>query len=261
MENIYYLIHTTNNPDCINWSELKTAKFNTDDQFPGVFLSIITKDNINDEFIFPGKYIIILSKKLLLQNNYHMNLRDYNGIISENNTYFPWQLDDFISKSKNLLTGKTRPQNEVVFHDNIDMKYCCAIISILKKDFFIKKNNFLPKISIENKEDPDMTKEPFFCYPFEDIYTGIDPLPKSSDEWYKMMSKVCKINIDEEKNTREDIIKKLKNKAKKLYKNREEQNIDLLKQYKVKNRSNTISNELSGEKNSKSKSKKNKIGS
>ena len=69
-------------------------------------------------------------------------------------------------------------------------------------------------------------------------------------------SLLCKINIDEEKNTREDIIKKLKNKAKKLYKNREEQNIDLLKQYKVKNRSNTIGNELSGEKNSKSKSKK-----
>ena len=148
MENIYYLIHTTNNPDCINWSELKTAKFNTDDQFPGVFLSIITKDNINDEFIFPGKYIIILSKKLLLQKNYHMNLRDYNGIISENNTYFPWQLDDFISKSKNLLTGKRKPQNEVVFHDNIDMKYCCAIISILKKDFLLKKNLFLTKISI-----------------------------------------------------------------------------------------------------------------
>ena len=61
---IYYLIHTTNDPDCINWTELRTAQFNTDDQFPGVFLSIITKDNINKENIFPGKYIIILSTLL-----------------------------------------------------------------------------------------------------------------------------------------------------------------------------------------------------
>ena len=55
-----------------------------------MYLSIITKDNINKEYIFPGKYIIILSKKLLLQQNYHMNLTDYNGIVSEKNTFFPF---------------------------------------------------------------------------------------------------------------------------------------------------------------------------
>ena len=46
MEEIYYLIHTTDNPGCINWTELKRAEFNTDDQFPGVYLSIITKVKI-----------------------------------------------------------------------------------------------------------------------------------------------------------------------------------------------------------------------
>lgn len=247
MDEIYYLIHTTNNPDCINWTELRTAEFNTDDQFPGVYLSIITKDNINKEYIFPGKYIIILSKKLLLQKNYHINLTDYNGIVSEKNTYFPWNLHKFMSKNRHLLLSEKQLQSEVVFHDNIDMKYCCGIISILKKNTNIKINNFLPKIEIENEEDPDMTKKPFLCYPFEDIYTGSNPLPKSSNKWYEMMSKVCKVNIDEANNTPEDIIKKIKDKANELYNNRDEQNINLLKQY---------SQSTIGGKNNKSKSKR-----
>jgi hypothetical protein len=152
-----------------------------------------------------------------------------------------------MNKNRHLLLSETTPQNEVVFHDNIDMKYCCAIISFLKRDINIKKNNFLPQISIENEEDPDMTKQPFLCYPFEDIYTGINPLPKSSNKWYEMMSKVCKVNIDDENNTPEDIIKKIKDKANELYNNRHEQNINLLKQY---------SQSTIGGKNNKSKSKK-----
>ena len=253
MEDICYLIHTTNNPDCINWTELKTAEFNTEDPVPGVYLSIITKDNINKEYIFPGKYIIILSKKLLLQQNYHMNLTDYNGIVSEKNTFFPWNLDNFISKSNHLSSIETRTQSEIVFHDNIDMKYCCGIISILKKDSNIKINKFLPKISIENEEEPDMTKQPFLCYPFEDIYTGINQLPKSSNKWYKMMSKVCKINIDEANNTPEDIIKKIKDKANELYNNRDEQDINLLKQY---TQSTQSTQSTIGGKNNKTKSKR-----
>jgi hypothetical protein len=230
MEKIYYLIHTTDNPDCINWTELRSAEFNTTDQFPGVYLSIITKDNINTEYIFPGKYIIILSKKLLLQKNYHINLTDYNGIVSEKNTYFPWNLHKFMSKNRSLLSSN-ETQSEVVFHDDIDMKYCCGIISILKKDTNIKINNFLPEIEFENEEDPDMTKDPFFCYPFENIYTGSNPLPKSSNKWYEMMSKVCKVDTDEANTTPEDIIEKIKNNASELYKYRHKQNIDLLKQH------------------------------
>ena len=233
MEDIYYLIHTTNNPDCINWTELRTAEFNTDDQFPGVYLSIITKDNINKEFIYPGKYIIILSKKLLLQKNYHMNLRDHNGIVSEENTYFPWNLDNFISKSPLIPPGPRGPENEIVFHDNIDMKYCCAIISILKKDRTIKINNFLPKMSIENEEEPDMTKEPFLCYPFEDIYTGSNEMTASSNKWFEMMARVCKVTIDEANNTPEDISRNIKDTANELYNNRHEQDINLLKQQAI----------------------------
>ena len=55
-----------------------------------------------------------------------------------------------------------------------------------------------------------MTKKPFVCYPFEDIYTGTDPLPKSSNSWYNMMANVCDIDIDKTNNKPEDIIKKIK---------------------------------------------------
>ena len=134
-----------------------------------------------------------------------------------------------MDKNKHLLLSEKQSHSEVVFHDNIDMKYCCGIISILKNDTNIKINNFLPKIEIENEEDPDMTKQPFLCYPFEDIYTGSNPLPKSSNKWYEMMSKLCKVNIDEANNSPEAIIKKIKDKAYELYNNRDEQDIKLLK--------------------------------
>jgi len=240
MEDVYYLVHATDNPDCINWSELKTGAFNTDDQFPGVYLSLITKDNINTEVMYSSKYIIILSKKLLLQKNYHMNFRDTNGVVSEDHTYFPWNLDAFIKNKSN--------SNEVVFHDNIDMKYCCGIIGWLKKGKYIRINNFLPNISIENEEEPDMTKQPFVCYPFEEANFQFQDLPRSSNKWYEMMAKVC--NIDEGK-TRDDIIKKIEDKAEHLYNNRKEQNIQLLKKY-------TIGKGLSGGNKSKSKSKRKK---
>jgi len=234
MEEVYYLVHVTNNPDCINWSELRCSNFNTNNQFPGVYLSLITKYNIKKDLLYPGKYLIILSRKLLLQQNYHINLTDHNGIISEKNTYFPWNLDKCIRKYKRfLLKNKyTITHNEVIFHDNIDMKYCCGIIGILKNDIYVYRNEFLPTIKIENKEDPDMTKLPFYCYPFEYMYDGVPlPVPKSSNKWYEMMSNVCNVNIDEANNNHEEIIKKIKDKAYELYNNRHEQNISLLKDY------------------------------
>jgi hypothetical protein len=71
----------------------------------------------------------------------------------------------------------------------------------------------------------------------------------SSTKWYEMMSNVCKINTDDTNNTPEDIIKKIKDKAKELYNNRQEQNIHLLKKY---------THSIMGGKNNKSKSKRKK---
>jgi len=228
MEDIYYLVHATDDRECLNWTELRTSKFNTNHQFPGVYFSLITKDNIEKESIYYGKYILIFSKNLLYQKNYHINLVDYNGIITEKNTYYPWMLHQFISKNKELCADGRSTMNEIVFHDNIDMKYCCCVNIRNKND----EDYLLPKMQFENNTLPDMTKIPFFCFPFEHIYTGCNPLPKSSIEWYITMSKIA--NIDDTAETAEatetadTIIEKIKGKAEYLYNNREKQNISIL---------------------------------
>ena len=222
MEDIYYLIHATNNSDCISWNELKVGDFNTDDQFPGVYMSVITKDNIDSESIYPGKYLMIFSKILLGQNNYHINARDYNGIIAEKNTYYPWNLRKFLDcKDKSSM-------NEIIFHDNIDIKYCRKIIDTTGSDY----KSLLPKIPLDSPElQPDISALPFYCYPFESMYTGINPLPPSSNEWYIIMSKTADIKIDNITDIRHGIREKIREKAEYLYMNRDKQKIKYLKEY------------------------------
>ena len=218
---IYYLIHATNNPDCLSWNELKVGDFNTDDQFPGVYMSVITKDNIESESIYPGKYLMIFSKILLGQNNYHINARDYNGIIAEKNTYYPWNLREFLDCKDNCS------MNEIIFHDNIDIKYCLRIITANGTDY----KSLLPKISLDSPGlQPDISKLPFYCYPFESMYTGINPLPPSSKEWYIMMSKMADITSDDSACIN-DIQEKIREKAEYLYMNRDKQKIKYLKEY------------------------------
>ncbi len=225
---IYYLIHATNKPDCLSWNELKVGDFNTDDQFPGVYMSVITKHNIESESIYPGKYLMIFSKILLGQKNYHINARDYNGIIAEKNTYYPWNLREFLDcKDKCSM-------NEIIFHDNIDIKYCLRIITANDSDY----NSKLPKISLDSPGlQPDISALPFYCYPFESMYTGINPLPPSSKEWYIMMSKMANITIDDSADIRDDTIydiqniqEKIREKAEYLYMNRDKQKIKYLKE-------------------------------
>lgn len=228
MDDIFYLIHVTNDKQCTTWNELITSDFNTTHQFPGCYLSVITKYNINSESIYPGKYILVFSKKLLLQTNYHFNIIDYNGIITEKNTYYPWSIDEFVCKNNNICKQGKHPMSEIVFHDNIDMNYCCRIINIDNKN--VKTNNYLPEISIYNDELPDMSKLPFYFFPFEHIYTGYKPLPKSSNEWFNMILKIANITLEKEDKFDKNI-EKIKNIAELLYNNRKLQNINVLHDY------------------------------
>jgi len=254
MDNIYYLVHTTNNPNYINWTNIKVGNFNTDDQFPGAYFSIITKDNIEKEMIYPGKYILIFSRKLLLQNNYHINYEDHNGIVSEKNTYYPWNLESFIKKVQENKNSGKKTMNEVVFDDNISMKYLCLT---LEKQPGIKINTILPREILENNEPPDLSKKPFYCYPSENIYTG-PPLPISSNKWYKMMARVCDVSIndDDDNLTIEEIIKK---EVHDLYINRDKQNIELLKEYTISNTGGKGKNKLKNNISKKIKTNKKKI--
>jgi hypothetical protein len=213
MNEILYLIHSTDNPFNINdISELIPSKLeNADEQFPGVYFSLITKNNIKTEPLFSHDNILIFSKKLLEQKNYHINIRDYNGWINETNTFFSWDLDKAVNIINNI---DNEIGNEVVFHDPISIKY---LISYIKSG----SNKDLPnEIESINIPEPDMSKIPFYCIPYENNYNGIEKLKISSKEFYIKMAKMCLIENTEEK-TREEIILLIKMNINKYYNKRE----------------------------------------
>lgn len=225
MDEILYLVHTTYNFD-YNWKELKTTSINNiQHQYPGVYLSLITKKNINKEELYGYNEILIFSKKLLEQENYHINIRDYNGYINEKNTYFPWELDKVIKKLNK--PNKYNIGNEVIFHDPIPLKYLCMIINVKSINNNINKNKLLPNIEIYNDEPADKTKIPFYCVPLEENYTGIGKYKLSSKKFYEKMAILCNINKNQ---SRKKIIEEIKNKMFELYNNRNKQKIKEFKE-------------------------------
>lgn len=219
MNDVYYLVHVTKNYS-EEWSELKPSSLNDyKDQYPGVYFSIVTKKNINKIQLFPGKQILLFSKKLLEQKNYHINIKDYNGIISEKNTYYPWNLNEALKKISD--------SNEIIFHDPIPMKYLCVAIlkSNISYDIELTNKKLLPRVSLYSKEPPNTEILPFLCYPLEKNYTGINPLPKSSRRFFIKMAKLC--GIDPKLKTSE-IINKIEKKIPNLYKNRSKQHLEYL---------------------------------
>ena len=233
-ENILYLVHMTDNniTKCLR-------KSTEDDQFPGVYFSLITKYNLKYERLFPAKNCLIFSKQLLEQQNYHINFIDYNGFINESNTYYPWELDRAVKK---LKSHKGNFANEVVFHDNISLGYLCLKITLNDISSNITNLNelILPKYEMYNDIKPNKTILPFFCYAKENEYTGINPKKLSSNSFYKKMAIMC--NVDT-KLTRDEIIEKINEKIDELNNNREKQKLKafkfLLEADKTKSRSST----------------------
>lgn len=216
MDKILYLVHATSKFD-MNWNELKPSSINDAyDQFPGVYFSIITKNNLKNQILYANKNILIFSKKLLEQENYHINIRDYNGFINEKNTYYSWNINKAIRK----INSKKNTMNEIIFHDPVPFKYLCLHIIFNNINTII--NNLLPKCEIYNNEEPDKTKIPFYCIPFEDNYTGYDKYNLSSYNFYKKMAILCGVD---KKKSREKIIEEIKEKMIELYNNRNKQNL------------------------------------
>lgn len=184
-----YLVHVTNtDPTKIKGGltpHPTCKKMNKKLQFPGVFFSLITKSNRKLHFLFPGKYVLIFSVNLLFQNNYHVNIEDHNGFITEHNTYFPWNLlqaTDKLSKST---------MNEVVFHDAIDFSYLCKVIQRSEED--LPKN--LPKKRMYTEAPPNLSYIPFVLGGLlENKYTGTTEIQSSSMAWLRMMAKIAKLS-------------------------------------------------------------------
>jgi hypothetical protein len=219
-ENILYLVHMTDNniTKCLR-------KSTEEDQFPGVYFSLITKYNLKYERLFPAKNCLIFSKKLLEQQNYHINFVDYNGFINESNTYFPWELDKVVKKLKSHKGDFT---NEVIFHDNISLDYLCLKITLNDISSNIANINelILPKYEMYNDTKSNKDILPFYCYAKENEYTGINPKKLSSNSFYKKMAIMC--NIDTKLKT-DEIIQKINEKIDELNNNREKQKLKAFK--------------------------------
>lgn len=200
-------------------------KSTEEDQFPGVYFSLITKYNLKYERLFPAKNCLIFSKKLLEQQNYHINFVDYNGFINESNTYFPWELDKVVKK---LKSHKGDFANEVIFHDNISLDYLCLKITLNDISSNIANINelILPKYEMYNDTKSNKDILPFYCYAKENEYTGINPKKLSSNSFYKKMAIMC--NIDT-KLTRDEIIQKINEKIDEFNNNREKQKLKAFK--------------------------------
>lgn len=211
--------------------------------FPGVYFSLITKDNVENEILYQGRYVWLFSCELLKQKNYHINLRDHHGILSENNTFYPWNIEKVIERIKLQKTNQTQRHlqlkqtkqgkddymfmNEVVFHDPISMKYNVGCIDTYSLEYHQKYNNrFLPREKLTNQALPDLEKLPFLVYPFEEEYRGIYPPRESSLNWFQKMAEVC--NINPEDMTREEILEKIKERMDDLRQHREKQNLSIL---------------------------------
>jgi hypothetical protein len=235
-DSILYLLHATNK-DYTKFNQLEpstTSIFNK--QFPGVYFSLITKENIDTELLSMGDNLLLFSVELLKQRNYHINIQDMNGIITQYNTYFYWELDEAVhhisidvkNKKENMenINFKKKTINEVVFHDPIDMKYLCKVIDRSKYIYSIK--NILPSEQLKNDIKPNIKLIPFYCYYNENQYTGIFPPPRSSNEWLNMMNNVSKNIICKNEDYKEKYYKRIAY----LYENREKQNLNYLYNWK-----------------------------
>ena len=192
--------------------------------FSNSILSTLSVLNLSKHNLIKSS-ILIFSKKLLEQQNYHINFVDYNGFINESNTYFPWELDKVVKK---LKSHKGDFANEVIFHDNISLDYLCLKITLNDISSNIANINelILPKYEMYNDTKSNKDILPFYCYAKENEYTGINPKKLSSNSFYKKMAIMC--NIDT-KLTRDEIIQKINEKIDEFNNNREKQKLKAFK--------------------------------
>jgi len=252
LEDVLYLVHITKtNP--IEWTEkkLKSAIFDTRDQFPGVFLSIVTKQNVDNVHLYPGgNYKLYFSKNLLKQNNFHINMGDFQGYIGQNMTYYPWQLSTALESINKISEQKTQKDKdfsetfkifgnnavELVFHDDVLFDYLLKVEFI---DRFDENSDekliigdpvtiYTNPLAIDFK--PDLTKLPFFVYPFERNYGSAaqyeGKIPKSDLSFFRAMARLANLLIAYT-DTIDMIVDRLENNlSETIYKNRSLQNFD-----------------------------------
>jgi len=224
-------------------------------EFPGVYMSYVSKCDINTKIKYIGNICLVFNKKLLEQFNYHINLVDNNGFISEYITYFSVNahqlppkksIEDFYKKHYGYYCG-----NEVVFHDKIHLSALCEIwvktstMFNLLRQKIPKKFHYLIHYKTLYVDIPLNIKEIYSDKVYQPFYLSLDyqrsgfnkklyphdNIEKSSENHYLKIAKslnisdyvIYKYDLSNPKNLDKYLIK---NKIySKIHKNRSKQNI------------------------------------
>jgi len=139
-------------------------------EFPGVCTTLITKNTLDCAYqqLYPGDVVLFLSRRLLEQRNYHLNIDDNWGCISEWNTVYPWQLTRFLKRNglaKAMREFEDHMGNEVVFHDLIPWSMVCYS----RPRIVLANPDTWPSWPLFTAAQPDMCKQPFFLHSLIDI--------------------------------------------------------------------------------------------
>lgn len=172
-----YLLHSTTKDA---WEKIKQSgyinpsSFSYYDQFPGVFVTLVTESTLEDEFdnLFyqednqSNSVFLVLGVQLLNQQNYHFNLNDNNGDITDD-TYYPWNMKNaYEDLPKAIDFFKNTPGeryfgNELVFHDPIPVSFVAHVMEGDKPTYLFEQ--VYAKDSQGNVLEPNLSLLPYYA--------------------------------------------------------------------------------------------------
>ena len=219
--NIERAKHNVNSNGVLSATRISYKEKDFADEFPGIYMSAITDREIGNNPSYFGPIIFCLSNKLLQQKNYHINITDNNGLITESITYYPHNIDTLPNITDVEKYYKQHydsyASGEVVFHDKININLICEIwcknletynniINNIPKELKnaikikISKKNTNIKCNIDEKY-LDLKSVPFFInidYNRSGYYMLLYPYKSKKHSSMSHYKKILRIaNIDE----------------------------------------------------------------
>jgi len=195
-------------------------------QFPGVFMMIIPDNFKAQQWMDEEMSIILFPIKLLEQNNYHINLVDQMGLINSL-TIFPWTVHDNFNIIKEISKHEN---NEVVFHDDVNMDLACGFSNYPFND--IKNIKCTKRVSIDTKTKPFYYFKFFPEYAVGNFKYYYSDFPSRKDFYYNLCGLVKNKEDCETAESLEELNEIMFNEEypwKYYYRNRDLQNLNRFK--------------------------------
>jgi hypothetical protein len=134
-----------------NFDQISSISYNSnidEGEFPGVFTSLLLKQNIGYKYPNYGEIYLKFSKVLLKQKNYHIRPFDNMGLLDKD-AYSREYIDKAIAVMRNIISeggysSYNLSGNELVFHNPISLNALESIV-VTKQYIYNKLKNVLPE--------------------------------------------------------------------------------------------------------------------